>query len=110
MELCSFSPCIEQVQLHVKLLDLTLQQDIEIPFFIGLKFQGFSAECFEWPFQPWPNRNKENSSQNLLHTFSANAFKVASFITALHFQVWRYGATDENLLRNIGYSALEQTS
>ncbi|MFQ6652405.1 hypothetical protein Gotur_024290 [Gossypium turneri] len=25
MELCSFSPCIEQVQLHVKLLDLTLQ-------------------------------------------------------------------------------------
>ncbi|TYH81646.1 hypothetical protein ES332_D03G215600v1 [Gossypium tomentosum] len=23
---------------------------------------------------------------------------------------WRYGATDENLLRNIRYSALEQTS
>ncbi|KAK5813729.1 hypothetical protein PVK06_029180 [Gossypium arboreum] len=25
------------------------------------------------------------------------------------FQIWRYGATDETLLRNIHYSALEQT-
>ncbi|KAK8342372.1 hypothetical protein V6Z12_A08G227700 [Gossypium hirsutum] len=25
------------------------------------------------------------------------------------FQIWRYGAADENLLRNIYYSALEQT-
>ncbi|PPS09147.1 hypothetical protein GOBAR_AA11499 [Gossypium barbadense] len=71
--------------------------------------RGFSAESLEWLFRPSLNRNEENSSQNLLQTFSANAFKIASFITTIQFQIWRYGATDENLLINIHYSALEQT-
>ncbi|KAG8499919.1 hypothetical protein CXB51_006625 [Gossypium anomalum] len=50
----------------------------------------FSVESLEWLFRPSLNRNEENSSQNLLQTFSANAFKIASFITTIHFQVSRF--------------------
>ncbi|MBA0784617.1 hypothetical protein Gotri_006860 [Gossypium trilobum] len=44
-----------------------------------------------------PSQTEPNPRQN------ANAVMLQSR------KVWRYGATDENLLRNIRYSALEQT-